>query len=114
MQLLFLKLLSKWRLCLTDILPLESLVTFLLSPLIITVLKLLGFRYLINLDFFLFLLLYRSDAQRAAKQKEAKERELEHASFSADRIEEGGFPQVSMVSLSKKVTSSHISPISYN
>ena len=41
---------------------------------------------------------YRSDAQRAAKQKEAKERELEHAAFSADRIEEGGFPPVSMVS----------------
>ena len=40
----------------------------------------------------------RSDAQRAAKQKEAKERELEHAAFSADRIEEGGFPPVSMVS----------------
>ena len=39
----------------------------------------------------------RSDAQRAAKQKEAKERELEHAAFSADRIEEGGFPPVSMV-----------------
>jgi len=39
---------------------------------------------------------FRSDAQRAAKQKEAKERELEHAAFSADRIEEGGFP-VSMV-----------------
>ena len=41
---------------------------------------------------------FRSDAQRAAKQKEAKERELEHAAFSADRIEEGGFPPVSMVS----------------
>ena len=39
----------------------------------------------------------RSDAQRAAKQKEAKERELEAHAFSADRIEEGGFP-VSMVS----------------
>ena len=39
----------------------------------------------------------RSDAQRLAKQKEAKERELEHAAFSADRIEEGGFP-MSMVS----------------
>ena len=42
---------------------------------------------------------FRSDAQRAAKQKEAKERELEHAAFSADRIEEGGFPPVSMVRL---------------
>lgn len=41
---------------------------------------------------------FRSDAQRAAKQKEAKERELEHAAFSADRIEEGGFPPISMVS----------------
>lgn len=41
--------------------------------------------------------LFRSDAQRLAKQKEAKERELEHAAFSADRIEEGGFP-MSMVS----------------
>ena len=40
---------------------------------------------------------FRSDAQRAAKQKEAKERELEHAAFSADRIEEGGFPPISMV-----------------
>ena len=39
---------------------------------------------------------FRSDAQRAAKQKEAKERELEAHSFNADRIEEGGFP-VSMV-----------------
>ena len=38
----------------------------------------------------------RSDAQRAAKQKEAKERELEQCSFSAERIEEGGFP-LSMV-----------------
>ena len=38
----------------------------------------------------------RSDAQRAAKQKEAKERELEQVAFSADRIEEGGFP-LSMV-----------------
>ena len=43
------------------------------------------------------LLIFRSDAQRAAKQKEAKERELEAHSFNADRIEEGGFP-VSMVS----------------
>ena len=42
---------------------------------------------------------FRSDAQRAEKQKQAKERELEHAAFSADRIEEGGFPPVSMVSL---------------
>ena len=41
---------------------------------------------------------FRSDAQRAEKQKQAKERELEHAAFSADRIEEGGFPPVSMVS----------------
>ena len=40
----------------------------------------------------------RSDAQRAAKQKEAKERELEHAAFSADRIEEGGTFPMSMVS----------------
>ena len=39
---------------------------------------------------------FRSDAQRAAKQKEAKERELEQCSFSAERIEEGGFP-LSMV-----------------
>ena len=43
---------------------------------------------------------FRSDAQRAEKQKQAKERELEHAAFSADRIEEGGFPPVSMVSFS--------------
>ena len=42
----------------------------------------------------------RSDAQRAAKQKEAKERELEQVAFSADRIEEGGFP-LSMVSSNK-------------
>ena len=47
---------------------------------------------------FSFLINFRSDAQRAAKQKEAKERELEHAAFSADRIEEPGFPPVSLVS----------------
>ncbi len=52
----------------------------------------LGTLMLSNASFF-----YRSDAQRAAKQKEAKERELEHAAFSADRIEEAGFP-MSMVS----------------
>ena len=47
---------------------------------------------------FSLLLLCRSDAQRAAKQKEAKERELEHQVFSADRLDqEGGFP-MSMVS----------------
>ena len=51
-----------------------------------------------------FLLIFndlRSDAQRAAKQKEAKERELEQCSFSAERIEEGGFP-LSMVRWGKK------------
>ena len=53
-------------------------------------------KYIYNIFFFNFH--SRSDAQRAAKQKEAKERELEHAAFSADRIEEGGFPPVSMVS----------------
>ena len=50
------------------------------------------------LSFHIALSHFRSDAQRAAKQKEAKERELEHAAFSADRIEEGGFPPISMVS----------------
>ena len=52
---------------------------------------------------------FRSDAQRAAKQKEAKERELEQCSFSAERIEEGGFP-LSMVR--KKTLSS--TPCNFN
>ena len=53
----------------------------------------------INLAFKLIPLIpFRSDAQRAQKQKEAKEREMEHAAFSAERIgDEGGFP-MSMVS----------------
>lgn len=52
----------------------------------------------------------RSDAQRAEKQKQAKERELEHAAFSADRIEEGGFPPVSMDPLMRRIEGSPMIP----
>ncbi len=41
---------------------------------------------------------FRSDAQRSAKQKERKERELEHCAFNAEHMEDGGFP-LQMVSL---------------
>ncbi len=40
----------------------------------------------------LLLLCSRSDAQRSAKQKERKERELEHCAFNAENMEDGGFP----------------------
>ena len=56
-----------------------------------------------------FVIFCRSDAQRAAKQKEAKERELEQVAFSADRIEEGGFP-LSMVRKKRVVANSHSVP----
>ncbi len=39
-----------------------------------------------------FAFVFRSDAQRSAKQKERKERELEHCSFNAEHMEDGGFP----------------------
>ena len=38
----------------------------------------------------------RSDEQRSVKQKERKERELEHCSFNPERLEEQGAP-LSMV-----------------
>ncbi len=39
-----------------------------------------------------FAFVFRSDAQRSAKQKERKERELEHCAFNAEHMEDGGFP----------------------
>lgn len=73
-----------------------AFITFYLDFLVVVVVKgrWTRFDWWLTLDAF-----FRSDAQRAAKQKEAKERELEHAAFSADRIEEGGFPPVSMVKI---------------
>ena len=43
------------------------------------------------------LAIFRSDEQRSVKQKERKERELEHCSFNPERLEEQGAP-LSMVS----------------